>query len=196
MAVRIEDLTGEAIGAAIADLARLRIAVFAEFPYLYDGDPNYEVGYLREFAEADDAVLVVARDGDRVVGGATASPMPAQKPEFRQPFEERGLDTQTMFYCGESVLLPEYRGQGIGHGFFDHREAHARAWGAKTACFAAVIRSPDHPDRPEGYRPHDAFWRKRGYAPVPGFVTGLAWKDHRDEAETVKNLQYWMRDLA
>ncbi|AKM10223.1 GNAT family N-acetyltransferase [Croceicoccus naphthovorans] len=193
--VEIRALTGPEIAAATDDLAALRIAVFAAFPYLYDGDPAYEAEYLREFVSEPGSVMVAAFDGDRIVGAATASPMPSQKAEFRRPFEERGLDTATMFYFGESVLLPGYRGQGIGHAFFDHREARAREWGAKTTCFAAVIRPEGHPDRPEGYRPLDAFWRGRGYAPVPGLITWLAWKDHREAGETEKAMQYWLRDL-
>lgn len=195
MTVSIRSLTNAEIRSAMDDLARLRIAVFSAWPYLYDGDEEYERDYLHEFMEAPDGVLVAALDGDAIVGAATASPMWAQKAEFRAPFEERGIDTQRLFYFGESVLLPEYRGQGIGHAFFDHREAQARACGADSTTFAAVIRSSDHPSRPVGYVPLDAFWRKRGYAPVEGFVTELAWKEHGEVNESPKRMQYWMRRL-
>ncbi|MCX7863751.1 MAG: GNAT family N-acetyltransferase [Novosphingobium sp.] len=196
MGIVVESLTGEAIAAAIPDLARLRIAVFAEWPYLYDGDVAYEEAYLAEFAKAPDAVLVIARDGIRAVGAATASPMHAQKEDLRAPFEARGIDTGRLFYFGESVLLPAYRGQGIGHAFFDRREAQARACGANAACFAAVIRPDDHPDRPSNYRPLDGFWRKRGYAPIEGLITELAWKDHREAEESPKQMQYWLREFG
>lgn len=193
MTISVRPLSGEQIVAAIDDLARLRMAVFAEWPYLYDGDPAYEADYLRAFVAAPDGVLVVACDGARIVGAATASPMRAQKADFRAPFEARGMDVASLFYFGESVLLPEYRGRGIGHAFFDHREAQARQCGADAATFAAVVRPADHPDRPAHYVPLDGFWRKRGYAPVEGFLTHLDWKDHRDEVETPKPMQYWLR---
>ena len=35
--VRIETLTGAALTEALDDVARLRIAVFRDWPYLYDG---------------------------------------------------------------------------------------------------------------------------------------------------------------
>ena len=195
MTIRVAPLSGAALGAALDDLAGLRITVFAAYPYLYDGDPAYEAEYLKEFTEAPDAVLVAAFDGSRIVGAATASPMHAQKAELRAPFEARGIDPASLFYFGESVLLPDYRGRGIGHAFFDHREAQARECGATAATFAAVIRPEDHPARPVGYTPLDAFWTKRGYAPVPGFVTELAWKDHGEAGESPKPMQYWMRSL-
>jgi GNAT superfamily N-acetyltransferase len=191
--VTVRPLTGAEVGAALGDLAALRIAVFAAYPYLYEGNAAYEAEYLAEFAAAEDAVLVAAFDGARIVGAATAAPMIHQKTEFREPFAARGLDVERLFYFGESVLLPGYRGQGIGHAFFDHREAQAKACGASAACFAAVIRPEDHPARPEGYLPHDAFWTKRGYALVPGLVTELAWKELGEEGESLKPMQYWLR---
>ena len=42
-------LTGDAVAGALGDLARLRIAVFRDWPYLYDGDEGYEREYLRAY---------------------------------------------------------------------------------------------------------------------------------------------------
>ena len=193
LSVSVRPLTGAEVAAALDDLARLRIAVFAAYPYLYDGDAAYEADYLREFAAVPDAVMVAAFDGAHVVGAATASPMAAQRAQFQAPFAARGLDVARLFYFGESVLLPQYRGHGVGHAFFDHRETRAREFGANAACFPAVIRPDDHPARPAGYQPLDAFWRKRGYAPMPGFVTELAWKEHGEAEESPKPMQYWLR---
>jgi GNAT superfamily N-acetyltransferase len=193
MSLCVRPLTGGELVAALDRLADLRIRVFAAWPYLYDGDAVYEAAYLREFAAAPDAVLVAAFDGADIVGAATAAPMIHQKAEFRDPFAARGLDIARLFYFGESVLLPAYRGRGIGHGFFDHREAQARQCGANAACFAAVIRPADHPARAADYVPLDAFWTKRGYAPVPGLVTELGWKDHGEADESLKPMQYWLK---
>lgn len=195
MTIAVRPLTGAELHGAVEPLAALRIAVFAAFPYLYDGDAAYEAEYLKEFIAAPGAVLVAAFDGQRIVGAATASPMWAQKAEFRAPFEQRGIDTAKLFYFGESVLLPDYRGHGIGHAFFDHREAQARQCGASAATFAAVIRPDDHPARPADYTPLDGFWTRRGYAPVHGFVTQLEWKERGEAGESPKPMQYWMREL-
>lgn len=195
MDIRLRNLTGPGILEALGALAELRIRVFAEWPYLYDGDPGYEADYLREFGAAPGSLLVAACDGERIVGAATASPMQAQKSELRAPFEARGIDTAQLFYFGESVLLPEYRGRGIGHAFFDAREAQARSCGARAATFAAVVRPPDHPRRPADYRPLDAFWTSRGYAPISGLSAELAWKDHDEPSESGKPMQYWMREF-
>lgn len=194
MTVTTRVLTGEALGAALEDVARLRIRVFHDFPYLYDGDQDYEQDYLRAY-QSPGAVVVAAMDGVRVVGAATGAPMVDHAADFAAAFEDRPEPLDQIFYWAESVLLREYRGQGIGHAFFDAREAHARALGLTFSAFCSVIRPADHPARPADYRPLDDFWRKRGYAPLPGVIARFSWKDLGEAAETEKPLQFWMRPL-
>lgn len=195
MALEIRRLTGPALAAAIPDVAGLRISVFRAFPYLYDGDRAYEESYLARYAESPDAVLVGAYDGTRLVGASTGMPLAAHSDAFAAAFDGYDLAMDDVFYCAESVLLPEYRGQGAGHAFFDLREAAARAQGFDWSAFCSVIRPADHPDRPAGYRPLDAFWRSRGYAPLPGVIASFGWKDIGETEESLKPLQFWARRL-
>jgi GNAT superfamily N-acetyltransferase len=190
----IRALRGEALGAALGDVAALRIRVFRDWPYLYDGDLEYERQYLTTYA-APGALVVGAFDGARLVGAATAARMEDHARDFGAPFRAAGIDLGQVYYAAESVLLPEYRGQGIGHRFFDLREEEARLQGRKAMAFCAVIRPAEHPARPADYRPLDGFWQARGYAPVPGLVAEFGWKDLGEAGETRKRLQFWMRDL-
>jgi len=193
--MEVRALTGAALEAALDDVARLRIAVFRDWPYLYDGDLDYERGYLSAYRDSPGAVVVGAFDGGRLVGAATGTPMADHAAEFAAPFAGVGVPLDDIFYCAESVLLPAYRGRGIGHAFFDLREAHARARAATHAAFCSVIRPDDHPLRPADARSNDAFWTKRGYAPLPGVVATFRWRDIGEAAETAKPLQFWMRRL-
>ncbi len=195
MALRIETLSGAALDAALDDVARLRIEVFRAWPYLYDGDLAYERSYLKTYRDSAAAMVVGAYEGDRLVGAATGTPLADHAEDFASAFAASGLKLRDIFYCAESVLLAEFRGQGAGHGFFDAREAHARAQGFTKAAFCAVQRPADHPLRPASYAPLDAFWRKRGYAPLPGVVAEFSWKDVDQQGETRKPLQFWIRDL-
>lgn len=192
--IRVARLDGEALGAALDDVARLRIEVFRAYPYLYDGDAEYERAYLQTYRDSPDAILVGAFDGFRLVGASTGTPM-EDHAEFAAAFAGHDIDLQDIFYCAESVLLPEYRGQGVGHAFFDRREAHGRALGRKYSAFCGVVREVHHPLRPAEYKPLDAFWRKRGYAPVDGAVANYRWKDLDQPDETDHALQFWMREL-
>ncbi|WP_417725924.1 GNAT family N-acetyltransferase [Roseovarius sp.] len=193
--IRVERLTGAALAAALPDVARLRIAVFRAYPYLYDGDAAYEERYLQVYRDSADAILVGAYDGARLIGAATGAPMEDHAGDFGAAFAESGLALDRIFYCAESVLLPAYRGRGIGHRFFDLREAQARELGRDYAAFCSVIRPKGHPARPEGYQPLDGFWRKRGYEPLDGAVATFNWRETGAQSESAHDLQVWMRAL-
>ncbi len=189
-------LTGAALDARLGDLARLRISVFRAFPYLYEGDLEYERSYLQHFAEAADAVIIGAFSGDSLVGCATGSALKGHHEEFSAPLEAAGIDLETTFYFGESVLEPAWRGTGVGHRFFDLREAWAREQGYRRVSFCAVCRPPDHPACPAGYTPLDEFWRRRGYRPMPGLIAHFSWRDVGAAEDTSKPMQVWMKALT
>ncbi|WP_172332402.1 GNAT family N-acetyltransferase [Mangrovicoccus sp. HB161399] len=194
--IELRPLTGAELDGALDGLAALRIEVFRAWPYLYDGDLAYERRYLAGYGGTPDAILVGAWDGGRLVGAATGMPLAAHHAaEEGGSWPEGAPPVKDIFYCAESVLLPEYRGQGLGHRFFDYREDQARAAGFDWSCFAGVIRPADHPMRPADYRPLDPFWRKRGYAPLEGATERFRWKDLGETEETEKELQVWLKKL-
>ncbi|MFZ5655793.1 MAG: GNAT family N-acetyltransferase [Pseudomonadota bacterium] len=195
--VRIETVRGDRLGAAWLDaVARLRIGVFRDWPYLYDGDAAYEARYLSTYTRSTRSLFVLALDGDAVVGASTGLPLADEEPAFQAPLREHGYDVARVFYCGESVLLPAYRGRGLGHAFFDAREAHARALGDfRSTAFAAVDRDAADPRRPPGHRGNELFWQGRGYVRQPGMTLRLAWKELGEDVESIKPLTYWLRPL-
>jgi GNAT superfamily N-acetyltransferase len=179
----------------LRSLAILRMTVFRNWPYLYDGNMSYEMDYLTEFLGDPGANLIVARISDIAVGMATASRLSCQASDVSGPLVAAGFGLAETFYFGESVLLPQFRGRGIGHAFFDHREAAARAAGATAAAFCAVVRPDDHPARPSDARDLAPFWGSRGYSPVDGALTIIDWKDRDAPASTPHPMQYWARRL-
>lgn len=196
MSVSVEALSGASVEPYLDALAALRIEVFREYPYLYDGTLEYEQRYLRSYAASPLSVVVLARDGQQVVGAATALPLSDHSEELAPVLTAAGFDPKRVYYFGESVLRASYRGRGIGHAFFDHREAAARKHGFAIATFCAVQRPANHPRKPSGYVPHDVFWRKRGYEPRPDMLASFAWQDLDEAAESPKPMLFWMKELA
>ena len=187
-------LNGAAFRSVFDDLAALRIRVFRDFPYLYEGSVEYEKDYLETYARSERSFLLAAYDGDRMVGATTALPLIDETADVQQPFIEAGYDLDRIFYFGESILLPDYRGRGVGHQFFDEREAWALHFNQyTTTCFCAVQRPDNHPLRPADYQPLDTFWHKRGYAPAPGLQSNFTWTDLRESVPSPKPMQYWLR---
>ena len=193
--MKLSTITGSNIKPYIPDIASLRIEVFREFPYLYDGSLQYEKEYLQTYIRSERSVAVLALHGDTLMGVSTGIPMEDETNEFSQPLINAGFDISEVFYCGESILKKEYRGQGIYTDFFDGRERHARNLGFRLICFCAVIREADHPLRPADYRPLDPVWEKYGYRKQPGLIATFSWKDLDEESESEKELVFWMKEL-
>jgi GNAT superfamily N-acetyltransferase len=192
--IDIRRVSGAEILPFIHDVARLRIAVFREFPYLYDGNLAYEEKYLQRYTHSNLTVIVLAIDGQKVVGASTGMPLDDEGAAVREPFEHGGFALEDIFYFGESVLLPEYRGMGIGVRFFNEREAHALNNGFKITAFCAVDRPDNHPRKPQGYEPLDRFWKKRGYTRHPHLKSTFKWQDLDEAAESPKTLTYWIKN--
>lgn len=189
-------LTGEEARQYADALAALRLKVFWDFPYLYEGSAEYEKKYLETYFKAKHSFVFLVEDLGKIVGATTGIWANEEEESFRQPFEDAGLNPETVFYFGESVLLPEYRGRGIGKKFFEERETYARSLPfIKYLSFCAVVRPDSHPMRPEGYSPLDSFWHSQGFEKVPGLVTTYEWKDRDDDKQTKKPMQYWKKEI-
>lgn len=191
--IAIELLTGKAIATVLTELAELRIRVFREYPYLYEGSVAYEQNYLADYAKHQGACCVVAKCDGIIVGASTAMWLHEAGEAFAKPFCE-ALAANKIYYFAESVLLPEFRGQGIGHQFFDQREAHAEVLGAQKIVFCAVDRPNHHPLKPQNYQDLAPFWQKRGYHPLPNRKAYLEWQDIDRDVSELHSLTFWTKD--
>ena len=193
----VQRLSGGDIAQYLPELARLRMTVFRDFPYLYDGNLDYEKTYLQTYVDSPDSVIVVVLDQKLVVGASSGIPLAHETDDVKHPFLDAGYDVARMFYCAESVLLRPYRGRGLGVRFFEEREGHARALGRfDTVCFCSVERPLDHPRRPTDYVPNDRFWAKRGYVKHPELRTTISWRDLDEREDTPKPLVFWLKPLG
>jgi hypothetical protein len=125
----IRTVFGAGINPFVSDIARLRISVFREFPYLYDGTEAYEQTYLKTYTQSPASIAVLVANDDELVGVSTGLPMADEETSFQQPFKNKEYTVDTIFYFGVSILLPEYRGRGIYNRFFGgERTAGKAAW--------------------------------------------------------------------
>jgi GNAT superfamily N-acetyltransferase len=194
--LKIQRFRGKEILTCLHELAKLRIEVFREYPYLYDGDLSYEEKYLQTYIKSDESVLVVVIDDNKVVGASTALPMRFELPEIQRPFVDNHYDINSIFYFGESVLLPTYRKQGIGKRFFEEREKAARESGQyKLATFCAVMRPTSHPSQPPDYQSLHTFWQQQGFKQHLELQTSFSWKEIGESTESRKPMVFWLKSL-
>ena len=80
--MEISTLAGQDLQGALPQLAALRIEVFRDFPYLYEGSLDYEESYLTALIESKDSIIVAAEDDGKIVGCAAGSALEGHHQEF------------------------------------------------------------------------------------------------------------------
>lgn len=196
MHVSVVRLYGEEGRAYVKELASLRLRVFREYPYLYDGTMEYEEQYLDSYFRSKHSFILMLKHNGLIVGATTAIWAEDIEEAFKKSFIKHGMDPKEIFYFGESVLLKEYRGYGYGKLFFSERENVGKSLGfIKYLSFCAVVRKDNDPHRPSDYRPLDEFWKTQGFKLEPGLTTQYAWPDPGETVNTEKTMQFWLKKL-
>jgi GNAT superfamily N-acetyltransferase len=194
--IKIISFTGSDVNDLIPQIARLRIEVFPEYPFLYIGNYDYEMRYLKKFLTMQDAIVVVAFDGDELIGISTGFPFIYEADNLKEVLISNQRNPNDYFCFGESVLRKSYRGLGIGKAFFDQREAHVKRLDRyRYICFYTIIRPDNDPKRPADYRPLASFWKSRGYIEHPELIGTIAYQEIGETQETPKQMVFWIKEL-
>ena len=57
-----EIIRGDKIKNYLDELGNFRISIFKEYPYLYDGNLDYERKYLSRYSKTSDSILLLIKD--------------------------------------------------------------------------------------------------------------------------------------
>lgn len=195
--IHVRSFTGAHIKTYIHSIAKLLEEVFREYPYLKETNIEQQIKYIKDAAAHKEAIAVLIFDNTTLVGASIGLPLIAECKEIQHPFLERGLSIPSHYFFSASVLLKPYRGRGIGHHFFDVREAHVQHH-KKYAhiCFCVPLRPEEDPEKPDDYLKLDDFWRKRGYIHQPDLQCELPWTPVQTQRSENKPMTFWIKNLA
>lgn len=185
--------TGKDLLSFVDDIARLRIEVFKEWPYRYDGTLENEAKYLKKFISSDEGFCVVAKDAEKVIGISTALPLKDEEEKMQAPFIKKGYNPDDFFYLSETVLQKEYRGSGIGGKLVEMRESKASQNSKYTHLTVAAIERGQVP--PNSSKDLSQSRRAKGFTRDPELIVWYAWKDVGADEETTKPLIFWVKPL-
>lgn len=171
-------VTGHRLKKYINTIASLRMAVFREYPYLYDGSMDSEEAYLKSYASSKNSILVMARDKEETVGVVAGMPLIEMDEVFQSPFEKHNVAIHSIFYLGDMLLLKEYRGRGIGSKIYKMFEDLVRKNKQyQTIAIAEILRDKNDPRQPKNYVSADKFWASLHYAKHPEIVIQIPYKE-------------------
>jgi len=194
--IHVRSFTGNGLKPYLHSLAKLRMEVFREFPYFEEPDLEKETQLIRKLFQNRESIGVLIFDNTTLVGVSLGYPLSLEEASLQRPFKDRNLNSEHYFFFGDSVLLKAYRGRGIGHHFFDAREAHIIHYKKfKHICFCVPDGLETSPQKPKDFIPLHGFWRKRGYIQHPEMHCCLSWKTLGEAEPSEKKMVYWIKDL-
>lgn len=184
---------GARIGGYIERLGRFRIEVFREYPYLYDGEMEYERKYLGRYAARPNSFLIFCEDANGFVAACTGICMDGAGEEFCEIFSQE--DTSEICYIGEVMIKEGYRGQGLGSKLLSKAMKLIKEGGYKKAVLCAVDRDEKRHLRPKDYVAPDNLWLKFGFKKLSDKKIYYDWRDIGETCETQKRMSVWSVDL-
>lgn len=192
----IQVVRGSEITPYLRTIADLRIKVFSEYPYLYDGDLKTENEYLNMYREKEGTLLVAAKDHGNVIGLILGTPYKELPDDYQQPFVKKSIKTDPIYYLGDIILLKEYRGKGIGQQLYEVFEKEVRsAKKYEAIAMCELITHSSDAKRPRDYHSLDPFWRKRKYSRHFDIVISAPWNEVGEVGEKDHLLTFSIKSL-
>lgn len=172
----IKSFSGTEAKPYLSEIAQLRITMFREFPYLYEGDIEYEKMYLETYFKSPNSniLLLFDREG-AVVGFSNSIPLNEEMLEIQQPFLDQGIDPSTYLYIGEAMVKKEYQGMLIFHQMALHHKEVALKNGYEHVTFMTVFREDNHPEKPHDYKSLEPIWRHYGFEIMKNLTITMNW---------------------
>lgn len=190
--------TGESILAYTNTLAEWRIKYFKEFPYLYDGNFDYESTYVHHYHSEKDGMILTVEDEGKIVAIATGIALLSEFDIFSSSIEalKQFVNIDTCAYLGEIIISEEYRAKGLSRKMITAQENHYKSLGYTHCCFLTVIRT-NHPLQPQDYTEPSIYWHSLGYKKT-NIITSYSWPTiQHDEAviEMENEMVYWIKEI-
>lgn len=151
----------------VDEISKFRIKYFREYPYLYDGNMEYEREYFEGFMKDPNALVITAsNNNEKIVGVITGLPLKSDADILKtteEKFLEIGENPSRYFYIGELIVDGQYRDKGVAAALLIAAESFAKSSGFDLITFSMVVREKDHPLKPLGYIGLEAACERNGY---------------------------------
>lgn len=184
-------IRGPEIENHIDDLGRFRIKIFREYPYLYDGNIEFERVYLSPYSRNPESLLLILQDARGIIGACTGTPLTGEDNDFQNAF--MGENKDEIYYIGAVILRADSRGQKLGSRLLSTALSLIDMKRFKKTSLCTVDRGLNHPRRPGNYCPPDYLWEKYGFVKSTYLLAYLAWTDIGQKIETKKPMNIWFK---
>lgn len=194
---KLEVVKGKDIKRYLNEFAQLRMAFYQDYPYLHAADKESEAKYFQMFATNEDSRMVVAKEGNRVVGAIIGMPLKEMNEKYRAVYNKNGKAVDSIFYLGDILVSKEDRGEGIGNELYEKFESTVREMKKYNEIDLFRIDRPKADLKaPQDYQPTEIFWKHRGFHPETKLKTEFRWTDIGAKGETSHSMLVYQKKVA
>lgn len=176
-------------------IVKLMDAVYMEYPNLYDGAGDGYDYNLDVFRKARDTHFCLIFDGPKIVGFIGSMCMEDAVTSYMKHLTAKNIPLQSKYYIGETVILPEYRGKGLGKKLHEAAETHARHLDYSEFWLCTLDESRVTTPAPAKYSSGEKFWRNRGFTRHPELIFNTRYKAVGESAETAHGMIFYSKRL-
>jgi len=196
----IKVLTPEQMKPLLPFVANLRVNIFRNYPYLYDGNIAEEMENLEKYAQHNNSALAIAYCNETPVGFLCGSDLMHYSVHFENSIEDLfksgNLHAKNYYYCADIIILPEHRGKYLAPQLFDAIENYAQQKGYTASCFITEHHE-NHPLKPHDHKSLVPLWNNLNYQ-KSALITYATWQTYQLDG-TIKSEQhpliFWLKTL-
>ena len=195
--ITIKVLRGQEMIPYLEIAAQWRIQEFKRFPYLYEGNLEYESMYMHECEENPEAVLIVGERKGEILGFTTGIPIGTMS-DLLKSLRTKLPNAHEYYYLAECIFAPTVRGRGFAQKGIKLFEEVVNDLGYKKICFLTVIRDKNHPLRPARYLDKDPIWQRWKYQKTE-LVLEFPWPTIQEDGSVIDFLnpmRFWEKDIS
>lgn len=196
--IRFETYRGEEINSHIKEITDLALAVYREYPYLYEGTADEYMPILALNGNSSCGLACLVYDNGELIGVALGMPAAEVRKHYLEPLLRVSSleEVQTSFYLAEMLLFQEYRSNGLGKQIYLALEQLVKAEGSfNRIYFCNIVESDQNPLRPNEYVSFDDFWpmQQLGFDKCESLTFNAFWQNIGETDVTPHQQVYWTK---
>lgn len=184
-------------------IAAWRITYYREFPYLYVGNFEGEQAYLDLYQQEKLSSLFLAKYNQEIVGFTIGMPLLTLEilgeifdiNHLVNWLKQNNMSERSVYYFGEFMTHPLFRGKGICHQLLHQIEQFAIQNNFSVASLITVIRKSNHRLKNADYQEFN--WEKTGFKKT-GLVINSVYPTLLENGRienTVNEMDFWIKYL-
>lgn len=192
--ITLETVQGSETKLYLPKLIELRVSFFRNYPYFYEGNLENEEKYVRLYANSEDSLLTVAKQGHEVIGIIAGLPLVDSQTENKKLFDSKEIPAASTFFLGEIVMAEKHHNNHLGQKLYHQLEESLKKLKKYDTVLVCEVERNDSKQKTDA-RSAATEWNDKGFIKRPELNVHYAWQEIGDAEQTNHLMVFWKKAL-